>query len=97
MGSIRLGDGERPGSHSTLPARVCSGPLIKFLSLSQRAEEATFDPVHLYLAKNNNSHNDKHHHCMLAVCLMLHEHTASSYLGLKQPYDISTLFPFYRQ
>ena len=72
VGSIRLGDGERPGSHSTVPARVCSGPLIKFLSLSQRAEEATFDPVHLYLAKNNNSHNDKHHDYMLAVCLMLH-------------------------
>lgn len=72
VGSVRLGDGKRPGSHRTLPARVCSGPLIKFLSLSQRTEEATFGTVHLCLAKNNNSHNDSHHHCLPVVYLTLH-------------------------
>lgn len=48
------------------------GPLIKFLSPSQRAEEATFNPVHLYLAKNKNSHSDSHHSCMPAARLTLH-------------------------
>lgn len=35
VGSIRLGEGKRPGCQGTLPARVCPWPLITILSKSQ--------------------------------------------------------------
>lgn len=44
--SLSLGDGKRPGSPRTSWPESALGPTT-FLSQSQRAEEATSDPVHL--------------------------------------------------